>query len=829
MRKKTKRSLIITTFLSSLVLVYIGTTHTLGWFDTKINSPIELIKGQSTSAYFYDGKGTKENPYIITNRRHLYNLAWLQYIGHFNQADETGVITPVYFKIAETTAVEGATTTDAKYTTPADIDCSGLVLPPIGTSQYPFVGVFDGNSSIIRNYTVTDSLKDMTNVPTGIKNNNTYIDDNGKLKHCSIIGTFGVVGLLDDKVKAVDSSNSSTTFTISGGVKSSVSNFYIDQVNIKPTADNTLAGLIVGYANANVSYCGAYRSKIEFTANTSKLDAKVSDEDAFSNVSSYTLIGDYNPTAVTWEDRPGQGQNQGSGGSIDFASLSKRITYILKSKNISTKKYNGSNYYYSSAYNSSLYLSSSSGYEWSYNGSVQSAGFQGNSSTGYTYFPLNIDLSTATITSDISSTNLGSYYTSQDHTNDGEPVLSTNTGYIVGYNTLGNSTPRLFHRRDDGSGYGIKYSIGSLSKGTKLKDETVFNKTNISLFYCTNDGSTYRIEDDDYSSKNFNNPTSTYYKGTKSLQSLNFSEYSKTKEAFIEMLKSGTTSSMLQNGYIGFSYLQFFRTKELTTPISFNSIQLNKNSYDNYQMYPGGINFSINQKGFLMKMILSNQTTSDETNLPTIYSIKRTYNENTQTYECSDPQLIYKIYKKNDGTYTFYTDNDASDIYETDSNYTLVNNLQYMYNNSCFINYAAYYFEIPLPKGDYLITNSTNENKGSSALYLDICANAGEAEEETDFKIEKIDFVYSNNQTATKPTVSLIDSEGYVISDVIFSLNGTSTSQVFYFYRLIESSGESTTYTVYYGKSTTDGLTISKSGSGIATENYSTADWTASA
>lgn len=217
MRNRMKRSLIASSFLISLAVIFIGTTHAMGWFDNRINSPVELIEGQSTSAYFYDGKGTKENPYIITNRRHLYNLAWLQYIGHFNQSDESGVITPVYFKVATTDQVSGETT-DKKYVTPADIDCSGLVLPPIGTSQYPFVGVFDGNDSIIRNYTITDSSSDMTNIPNEIKNNPTYIEGD-KLKHCSIIGTFGVVGLLDEKVKSVDSSNASKAFTILGGAK----------------------------------------------------------------------------------------------------------------------------------------------------------------------------------------------------------------------------------------------------------------------------------------------------------------------------------------------------------------------------------------------------------------------------------------------------------------------------------------------------------------------------------------------------------------------------------------------------------------------------------
>lgn len=813
MRKKTKRSLIITTFLSSLVLVYIGTTHTLGWFDTKINSPIELIKGQSTSAYFYDGKGTKENPYIITNRRHLYNLAWLQYIGHFNQADETGVITPVYFKIAETTAVEGATTTDAKYTTPADIDCSGLVLPPIGTSQYPFVGVFDGNSSIIRNYTVTDSLGDMTNVPTGIKNNSTYIDDNGKLKHCSIIGTFGAVGLLDDKVKAVDSSNSSTTFTISGGVKSSVSNFYIDQVNIKPTADNTLAGLIVGYANANVSYCGAYRSKIEFTANTSKLNAKVSDEDAFSNVSSYTLIGDYNPTAVTWEDRPGQGQQNDWGGSIDFESFNLRLQHIM------AKSTKSSSYYKSSIYNTNIYYTTSTAF------SVTATSMQSAILNDGTYLPLNVDTSKITD------------YDGKS----GETILKTNTGYIVGEGSGSNGFIRAIHNKTNKDNSVVNCSFYTLnSKQTDpepTRAESIAS-SNISFTWLSNDGKTYRIRDDDNKNtldytipdtyKKSTNYSTGKYEGVKNsgktadgFSGLNLVKYDGVKKNYLDSLDVATTSDFFNDNDKRYLSLHYIQLKSKTEPTlkEYSGITLNGATHDQYGLFTGGINYSLKQSGYLTMLCgISYQGSGVRGNLPDIYYVDSS--SGTKTLK-----KIYKIISKN-GQIAYKFDNSS-----LSSNETLVFDINKMSTGNYMEIGAIYYFEFPMLAGDYFMTryDSTTKVYVPYIYYLDIGANAGEAEEETDFKIEKIDFVYSNNQTATKPTVSLIDSEGYVISDVIFSLNGTSTSQVFYFYRLIESSGESTTYTVYYGKSTTDGLTISKSGSGTATENSSTAHWTASA
>ena len=152
----------------------IGMTQSLGWFDNRIDSPVKL-EGHSASSYFYAGDGTSENPYIITNRRHIYNLAWLQYIGEFNKKDSSGKLIPVYFKAASTDKESSGT-----------IDCSGLTIPPIGTSQYPFIGVFNGNNSEIKNLIVTDDMDNMTSAPTAIKGNKEYVENN-KLKHESNI------------------------------------------------------------------------------------------------------------------------------------------------------------------------------------------------------------------------------------------------------------------------------------------------------------------------------------------------------------------------------------------------------------------------------------------------------------------------------------------------------------------------------------------------------------------------------------------------------------------------------------------------------------------
>ena len=90
-----------------------------------------------------DGKSA-DAPFVIKERIHLYNFAWLQYMGTYNQPDSsTGVIPTTYFRLD------------------ADIDMSGITLPPIGTDQYPFVGSFNGNGHVISNLTVSNDNPDL--------------------------------------------------------------------------------------------------------------------------------------------------------------------------------------------------------------------------------------------------------------------------------------------------------------------------------------------------------------------------------------------------------------------------------------------------------------------------------------------------------------------------------------------------------------------------------------------------------------------------------------------------------------------------------------------
>lgn len=85
------------------------------WFTNRNSISNTKISGKTAGAYYASGKGTEDDPYILNKPRHVYNLAWLQYMGTYNDDLSTGTTStanPTYFKLD------------------ADIDMSGWVTPP---------------------------------------------------------------------------------------------------------------------------------------------------------------------------------------------------------------------------------------------------------------------------------------------------------------------------------------------------------------------------------------------------------------------------------------------------------------------------------------------------------------------------------------------------------------------------------------------------------------------------------------------------------------------------------------------------------------------------
>ena len=116
-------------FNSSLLIISI----TFGWFcNVEFRKP--SVTGYSLAAYFESGTGSSTDPYIISNGTHIYNLSWLQYHGYFDN-------TIPYFELKN----------DINMVVNSNI----RVIPPIGTDNHPFNGVFNGKGYKISNLVVS--------------------------------------------------------------------------------------------------------------------------------------------------------------------------------------------------------------------------------------------------------------------------------------------------------------------------------------------------------------------------------------------------------------------------------------------------------------------------------------------------------------------------------------------------------------------------------------------------------------------------------------------------------------------------------------------------
>lgn len=311
MKKRKNRLPFCILFISSIIIsLFAGSAWTLAWFMNNVRIE-DQSKGEVNGAYYAYGNGSKGKPFGITSPRHLYNFAWLQYLGTYNKPVD-GKVTPTYFELA------------------SDIDMTGLTLPPIGTKDNPFVSSINGNGHAIKNLTVTDDISKMKIHPSVITGDN-YLDNN-RLKGAEIIGTFGVIGTYPYvdytyEVTALDN-------TVTGNVY----DLYIDKAKIQPTSANVLAGLIAGYVNGKVKYCGVHDSNIALQENQQPIQQIFNRKNIFDKLSEYSLFGAYNGKDsggdIDWSDKP----TPGFGASLNIEEMYNRIGYIANSGNAEWRK-----------------------------------------------------------------------------------------------------------------------------------------------------------------------------------------------------------------------------------------------------------------------------------------------------------------------------------------------------------------------------------------------------------------------------------------------------------------------------------------------------------
>lgn len=118
----------------------ISTSYT--WFTNSYEYQKNIL-GRTRISYFAAGDGSELDPFIIAEPEHMFNLSALNELGTFSAQ-------PYYFKVAD--PITG---------NPIEIDFSNPNVPeiyqtikPIGDNTYPFIGIFDGNNSIITSLTI---------------------------------------------------------------------------------------------------------------------------------------------------------------------------------------------------------------------------------------------------------------------------------------------------------------------------------------------------------------------------------------------------------------------------------------------------------------------------------------------------------------------------------------------------------------------------------------------------------------------------------------------------------------------------------------------------
>ena len=192
--------------------------------------------------------GSAQNPYVISEARHLQNLSALQSVGYFdllyvaNNFDANGdyikgsASIPYFLICTDTTSA----TTGAVAGTPVTISGTDLAaIKPIGSAEHPFIGVI-GGAFADGTTTVSDKSSSVSAIHGFQIQTNTNQTD---------VGLFGYVGFLGEEPTAAELAESmkdSTYVPAFEGVFSSIQNMLVSDVSVtvaSPTLGESISEL----------------------------------------------------------------------------------------------------------------------------------------------------------------------------------------------------------------------------------------------------------------------------------------------------------------------------------------------------------------------------------------------------------------------------------------------------------------------------------------------------------------------------------------------------------------------------------------------------------
>lgn len=711
------------------------------WFSNN-NNVSRGFGGSTTGAYFARGDGSETNPYVINRPIHLYNLAWLQYVGFFKEKEP-------YFIIER------------------DLDMSGWTLPPIGTTKNPFLGHLDGYDTThsvgqtatakISNLTISNSFEKYDGKHPSSQTLSTFVSP-------EITGLFGVVG---DKTSTIEPS---------------VKNLYLDKISIDSTTNNALSGVVAGYVNGSLRNILINDSSLNLKDGTNKLTG-------YDSISNYTSVGycepNYRTTYVknnTTMYEPqyvgnasfnptggGGGEDQGWGGSIDILSISKRVSYMTKALDPTDYRSFASDTYH-------LYVGKSrtntDPYNWDDTDGVSAMLMGDGTNENYkgTYLPLNI-------TNQIDET-----FYKKDSIKP-EEVAATNTGYLTGGgSSSGNATARLRNQKTNKDRQGIKKSIASFSNNRDI----MFSGSNFSFaYYDGKTGNHYRLIDEENKNTAFNSSEIT-----QTLDSSNLYGYATVKNNLLTSLNTVTNDTYLGENSINVPGLMLRYQKTLNVN-GRSSVSINGKNYTSYDLYDGGINFTLKETGHI-SFVVGTYNTGNPSYFFRLFSLNRKENGATSTIDTVKTKEISKISYNNGKIGYQYSSGETTANYSSsniDFDFTKLNSS----SSGILKNSYAYFLEFPLEKGDYFLTSLPDKNDVPYILYLDIGANAGGTEGTKVDRTKVYELLEQISEGFTYPTgVAIVDFDNAVndvkkltitvgstySGKVTFNYNGNNNAQI---------------------------------------------------
>ena len=763
-----------------LGLLSSGIFASVAWFSPSTNSFSARISGNLVEEYFHCGSGTENDPFVITRPVHYYHLTEFfqrETVLPTSNGEKHFGTDYLYFQVGypliendsslyvyeyDNTGTYTGTANNPRYSKTLNLAyfSNDNALMPIGTNEIPFFGSFDGGAS-------STAANGITIANLNIKTSDTVLVGNTPTnRSTSDAGVFGYVADQKDashKTVIANAYFNNLTIDLTGASNSTSDAGHVDAHE----NDEIYVGYVVGHMHTYNRYdsTGPTNSSPlhDVYVNNAKIQGGSGAVSKFGYVGFADTINGEDGDDIDYADiiddlasaAGGGGQGDDWGGSINIRSLNNRIWNLLNAPNdvktddpsinhptVSTSTpttdiaLQSAGKTYASFYDYHRYYYDNYNYV-----SVENA----ISETRYN------NRNPETITNIYRLAGNGTYSNySKDDANrkkivvpgtalplsvgekaDGYPVSNKNTGYIVSGmaggtgSYTGQTTIRVAS-----SPIGAHIGNSLSSSGTS---STGYTQSQLEVITTTNPGN--------YNSSNFSRIKDNYNASNTSVSSVLSSKYSSRGVDSSTLVKYNDSREQLHDILNGQSFAHglHFTGSSISSSTTFElpTAVVNGNSYTNYAMPKNSIDFNLKEAGYINFFAGSYQHSTSTTcdSFFSLHVIRRnvsgaisSINEISKIYNNSNVDTNKEfpyVYEFTSGT-DYAGMKDGSEVAFT-KGANVVFDLQYLWD-APQVNYAVYYFEVPVNSGEFAMGSHAGKDKGTYLLYLDLAASGSEEE-----------------------------------------------------------------------------------------------------